>query len=150
MQRRFLTAFLFLVISAPLIFAQNTRTPPTPAQMVANRVARLTALLTLTTAQQTQATTIFTTEQTTLSGLATSMKTTRTALSTAVEANDTAGISAQASQIGSLTTQEVLARSTADAGFYALLTGDQQTKYKQFGAGRGPGGRGGFPGGRRN
>jgi len=63
------------------------------------------------------------------------MKAARTALKTAVEANDTAGIPAQASQIGSLTTQEVQAEATANAGFYAILTPDQQTKYNQLGTG---------------
>ncbi len=126
--------------------------------MVANMVARLTTLLSLTSAQQTSATTIFTTEETALAALRPQMDTARTALTTSVEAGDTSGISIAATQIGSLTTQEVLARGTADALFYAILTTDQQTKYKTLGGpggGRGgpgvPGGRGGGfgPGGPR-
>jgi Spy/CpxP family protein refolding chaperone len=82
------------------------------------------------------------------------MRTAHEALKTAVEANDTATITAQAAQIGELTAQEVSARATAEAAFYAILTGDQQTKFKQlrggpggFG-GHGPGGHGpGGPGG---
>lgn len=143
MKRRFFTAFLFLTLAAPFVFAQRTHTPPTPAQQVANKVARLTALLTLTTTQQATATTIFTTEQSALSTVSASMKTARTALKTAVEANDTAGISTQATAIGSLTTQEVQAQSTANADFYAILTPTQQTQYNKLG---GPGG-GGFGGG---
>jgi Spy/CpxP family protein refolding chaperone len=148
-KRPFFTAFLFLTLAAPFIFAQRTHTPPTPAQQVANKVARLTALLTLTTAQQGTATMIFTTEQSALTPIAASMKTARTALKTAVEANDTAGIATQAAAIGSLTTQEVQAQSTANADFYASLTGTQQAQYNKLGALGG--GRGGFgPRGLRN
>jgi Spy/CpxP family protein refolding chaperone len=73
------------------------------------------------------------------------MQAARTALQTAIESNDTAGINAQAAQIGTLTTQEVEAQATARAAFYAILTADQQTKYKQLMA-AGPGGLRGFGG----
>ena len=150
MKRPFLTAFILLTLAVPFVFGQKSHTPPTPAQQVANRVARLTALLTLTTAQQGEATTIFTTEQTAIASVSASMKTARTTLQADVEANNTAGISAQAGTIGSLTTQEVEATATANAAFYAILTPDQQTKYKTF-EGPGGNGRGGFgPRGRRN
>ena len=150
MKRPFLTAFILVTLAVPFVFGQQSHTPPTPAQQVANRVARLTALLTLTAAQQAQATMIFTTEQTAIASVSASMKTARTTLQTDVEANNTAGISAQAATIGSLTTQEVETTATANAAFYAILTPDQQTKYKTF---EGPGGkgRGGFgPRGRWN
>src|SRR5580693_411067 len=118
--------------------------------MVANKVARLTTILTLTAAQQAQATTIFTTEQTALSTVGASMKTARTTLQTDVQSNNAAGISAQASQIGALTTQEVEATATANAAFYAILTSEQQTKYNTLGGPGGGIGRGGFgPRGRR-
>jgi Spy/CpxP family protein refolding chaperone len=146
-KRRFFTAFLFLTLAAPFVFAQRTHTPPTPAQQVANKVARLTALLTLTTSQQATATMIFTTEQSALAPIAASMKTARTALKTAVEANDTGGIAIQAAAIGSLTTQEVQAQSTANADFYVSLTPTQQTQYNKLG-GLGGFGRGGGFGGR--
>jgi Spy/CpxP family protein refolding chaperone len=149
--RRFLTAFVSLTLLVPFAFAQRNHTPPTPAQQVANKVARLTAILTLTPAQQGTATTIFTTEQSALSTVGASMKTARTALKTAVLANDTAGISTQSAAIGSLTTQEVQAQSTANADFYAMLTPTQQTQYNKLGAFGGFGGRGGFGGpGRHN
>jgi Spy/CpxP family protein refolding chaperone len=122
-----------------LLAAQDTHTPPSPADMVAHRVAHLTQLLTLTSAQQTQATTIFTNEESATSGLRTSIEAARTALETAVEANDSATISAQATQIGALTGQEVQARATAEAAFYAILTADQQTRYKAVRS-AGPGG----------
>jgi Spy/CpxP family protein refolding chaperone len=149
-KRRIFTALISLTLAVPSVFAQKSHTPPSPEQQVANRVARLTTLLTLTPAQQTQATTIFTTEQSALASVSASMKTARTTLQGDVETNNTTGISAQAGQIGSLTTQEVEATATANAAFYAILTADQQTKYKTLG---GPGGnaRGVFgPRGQRN
>jgi Spy/CpxP family protein refolding chaperone len=140
--RRFLTAFISLTVLLPFAFAQKSHTPPTSAQQVANKVARLTTLLTLSPAQQASATTIFTTEQSALSSVATGLKTARTALKTAVLANDTAGISAQATAIGGLTTQEVQAQSTANADFYALLNPTQQAQYTKLGGlGGGFGGR---------
>jgi Spy/CpxP family protein refolding chaperone len=131
--------------------AGTTPTPPTPAQIAAAMVARLTKLLDLTSAQQASATTIFTTEQTALAPLATNMKTERTALKTAILANSSADIAAAATQIGDLTTERVTAEATADAAFYAILTPDQQTKYTTLKPGLG--GAGGFrghagPGGR--
>ena len=141
--RRLFTTSLLLIASAPFAFGQTTHTPPTPAQIVANRVARLTKVLTLTTAQQAEATTIFTTEQTALAPISANLKTARTALQAAVQANDSGTISAQASTIGALTTQEVQAQSTANAAFYAILTAAQQTIYNQRGAWGGGGGRGG-------
>jgi Spy/CpxP family protein refolding chaperone len=113
--------------------------------MAARQVARLTTLLTLTTAQQSQATTIFTNDATAVSALTTSMKTARSALETAIQSGDTGAITTQATEIGSLTTQEVEDRANAQVAFYAILTPDQQTKYKQLA----PGGPGGFgkPGG---
>jgi Spy/CpxP family protein refolding chaperone len=145
-KKRTLTAFLLSgFVLASSVFAQSSGTAPTAAQMVAAKVARLTTLLTLTTAQQADATTIFTNEQTALAPLITSMQTARTALQTAVQKNDLTGIDTQATLIGSLTTQEVEVHSKADAAFYAILTPDQVTKYEQIetrspgGFGRGPG-----------
>ncbi|HLY20529.1 MAG TPA: Spy/CpxP family protein refolding chaperone [Bryobacteraceae bacterium] len=155
MKKRILSALAF----TGLLLAQGpdpSHTPPTAAQMVAHRVARLTTLLTLNTAEQAEATTIFTTEQTALSALMTSMRTARTALRTAVTKNDQAAIATQAAAIGSLTTQEIQAQATAEAAFYAILDTSQQTKFTElngagFGGGfGGPGGPGGHgPGGPR-
>src|SRR5215475_7161772 len=109
MKKRILIAVASTALSAPFLFAQGagtgttTTTQPTAAQIVANRVARLTTLLTLTSTQQTEATTIFTTEQTALTALQTSFQAARTALQTAIQKNDLNGINTQASQIGSLT-----------------------------------------------
>ncbi|HWY46152.1 MAG TPA: Spy/CpxP family protein refolding chaperone [Bryobacteraceae bacterium] len=152
MKKRIVTLLAFTTITASLVFGQPsnaTPTAPTTAQIVANLVQRLTTLLTLTTAQQTQATTIYTTEQTALSTLGTSRQTAQTALQTAIKANDLTGISTQATQIGNLTTQQVEDEANAEAAFYAILTADQQTKYNQLhsvGLGGRGGPRGGFAG----
>ncbi len=129
----------------------STPTPPTPAHMVANQVTRLTKLLDLNSTQQASATTIFTTEQTTLATLRTSMQTARTALKAAIKSDDTATIGTEATQIGTLTGEQVLAQATASGALYALLSADQQSKYDTLGPlgggpGGGPGGFGG-PGG---
>jgi hypothetical protein len=111
--------------------------PPTPTEIAAEIVARLTTLLDLTGAQQIAATTIFTTEQ--------------TALQTATLANKAADIMTAATTIGTLTTQQVTADATGDAAFYAIFTTSQQTKYTTLRVedlsgpdvgGHGPGGHG--------
>jgi len=133
MSHRFVhKAVACVMLATAVLFAQQTGSPPTPAQMITSRVARLTALLNLTTAQQSQATTIFTTEQTAVSGLLSSLQTARATLQTAIQNNDATAITTQATLIGNLTTQQVEASANAEAAFYAILTADQQTKYKQL------------------
>lgn len=147
MQNRILATTALMAFTSMLAPAQSTtHTPPTPAQIVANQVARLTKLLDLTTTEQASATTIFTTEETALAAIRTSMHTARTALQADIKSGNTADITTQAATIGSLTTQEVEAQATASASFYAILTADQQSKYETLGP-LGPGGPGG-PGGR--
>jgi len=148
MKKAILAAVAVTILSAPVIFAQNPggpRTPPTPAQIVSNQVARLTALLDLNTAQQAQATTIFTTEQNSLSGVRSGMQTAHSDLKTAIQSNNASGITAAAVQIGNLTTQQVEAEATAQAAFIAILNPSQLSKYNTL---HGPGGFGGpGPGG---
>ncbi|MDQ2899476.1 MAG: Spy/CpxP family protein refolding chaperone [Acidobacteriota bacterium] len=153
MNKRTLHVFAAAALSAAFLCAQTGATPPTPptpAEMVTHRVDRLTALLTLTATQQTQATTIYSNLQAALSTVMASMTTARTALHTDVTTNNVGGIAAAATQIGTLTAQQVEAQGKADGAFYAILTPDQQTKYTQLGGhgfrGPGPGGFGG-PGG---
>ena len=128
-------------LAAGTIVAQtHAHTAPDATTMVAHQVDRLTSLLTLTAAQQTQATTLFTNAAAANAALRTNMQTARTSLKTAVQANDTASIDNLTAQIGSISGQELNISSKADAGFYALLTADQKTKYAAL---RGPGGPGG-------
>jgi Spy/CpxP family protein refolding chaperone len=144
MQKPTLATIAFMTLTTTLALAQNT--PPTTAQIVANQVARLTKLLDLTSTQQASATTIFTTEQTALAAVRTNMQTARKALQTAIKSDDTATIGTEATQIGTLTGEEVLAQATASGAFYAILTTEQQTKYETLGPLGGPGGPGGFGG----
>lgn len=149
MQKQILAATALMAAIVTLAPAQTSTppTPPTPAQIAANQVARLTKLLDLSASQQTSATTIFTTEQTALAALRTSMQSARTSLQAAIKINDTNAIGTQATQIGTLTGEEVQDRATADGAFYAILMADQQTKYDTLGPlGGGPGGPGGFGG----
>lgn len=150
MTKRFVTAFICLTLAATIVFGQRpqSRTASTPALAAANRVARLTTLLTLSSGQQAEATRIFTTEQTAVSGLGASMKTARTALQTAIQSNNIADINAAAATIGTLTTTETAAHATANAAFYMQLTPAQQAQYKQLGGLREVGGlgAGGFGG----
>jgi Spy/CpxP family protein refolding chaperone len=129
MKKQILAGTTLTAVLVLLAHAQSTATAPSAGQIVANQVARLTQLLELNTSQQASATTIFTTEQTALTALRIGMQTARSALQTAIKSNDTAAISTEATQIGALTGQEVLAQSTAAAAFYAILTADQQSKY---------------------
>jgi Spy/CpxP family protein refolding chaperone len=152
MPTRILKLMAPAALMASLVFGQTTTSqpnPPTIAQMVANMVAHYTTLLDLTTAQQEAATTIFTTQQTGLQNLRSAMQAGQTALQTAIRSNS--GLSAAATQIGSLTAQQTLIQATGTAAFYAILTSDQQTKFNaigpQGGPGRGPrGGPGGLGG----
>ncbi len=151
--KSFTSLALVVLMAAAAVAQQTPRTPPTPAEIAAHRVAFLTSLLTLTSAQQAQATTIFTNAATQEQSLRDSMKTAHEALQTAVKANNAAGIDSAANTIGNLTTQSISTQSKADAAFYAILTPDQQTKlnashHGRGGFGPGPGGMGMMGGGR--
>ena len=107
--------------------------PPDVATIVARQVKFLTTLLTLTTAQATQATTIFTAALNSITPLETQITTAETALSTAIKANTTAAITTQSAAIGTAHGQIVGIKASADAAFYLLLTTDQKTKLTNFG-----------------
>ncbi|MDE3195357.1 MAG: periplasmic heavy metal sensor [Acidobacteriota bacterium] len=137
-------------------FRPRDANPPDPATMIANQVARLTALLDLSTSQAAGITTILTNAQSTVSNLQTTLAGGRKALNTAVANNDTATIDSTAAAIGAAQGQILGARSKAAAAIYAMLTATQQTKVTTLGigiltggpggpAGRGPGGPPGPP-----
>lgn len=146
MMKRTFLALMAATMSMGILHADDrgSGTTRTPEQVVASRVSRLTVLLTLTAAQQTQATTIFTTEQAALTALETPRTTARTALETAVKANNVTGIATQAAALGNLEKDEVLAHATAQAAFYNILTAAQKTTYDNIRNGGldGDGGRG--------
>jgi hypothetical protein len=127
----------------------TSSTPPDPATLVANQVARLTSLLSLTSEQQAQATTIFVNSANAVSPLQTTMRTDYTSLQTAVKSNANSTIDQLSSAIGSLYGQIVDTQNKADAAFNAILTSTQQTTLGNtpfggfgpvFGQGTGPGG----------
>jgi hypothetical protein len=144
-------------LSAALMMAQGpgpfgvmtSSTPPDPATMVANQVARLTKLLTLTTSQATEATTIFTAAVNSITPLQTTLSTDWQSMQTAVQSNSTATIDSLSASIGTLTGQITDIQNKADAAFYATLTSTQQTTLNaaggRFGGGPGGGGPGGPP-----
>ena len=128
---------------SPIVYAQ---TSPTPAQIAERLVQRYAILLGLSSTQQEQAITIFTTEETSEATIHTSEQTAQQSLEAAVKADNTATITQLSASLGELSGQSTLARSLADAQFYAILTSDQQTKFAQIMA-HGFGGPGGGPGG---
>lgn len=138
--------FIASLFAASCLFAQGMRTPPDPATMAQRRVAHLTTLLTLTTAQQQQATNIFTNSATADATVRTNLQTAHTALADAIKKNDTAGIDPAANTIGNLTAQLTSNNAKADAAFYLILTPDQQTKLASLKGRRGPGMFGGEDG----
>jgi Spy/CpxP family protein refolding chaperone len=111
------------------------------ADAIARRVEFLTALLTLTSAQASQATTIFTTAAAAVTPLQTNLSTARMSLRAAVVANNTAQIDQLSTQVGTFTGQITAAQNRAEAAFYALLTPEQRTRYDAVGNRTG-GGRG--------
>ena len=122
----------------------TSTTAPDPTTIVANRVARLTKLLTLTTAQAASATTIFTNSLTAITPLQTTLSTDSTSLASAVKTNSTGVIDQLSASIGSLSGQILDIQSKADASFYALLDATQQTTLNASHGGHGgPGGFGG-------
>lgn len=139
---------LALIVSATLVAQRPlgvlTSSPSDPATMVEHRVARLTALLGLSSQQATQTTTIFTNAQTALAPFETSLRQANEALPAAVKSNATSTIDTLATTIGSATAQITAIRNKADAAFYTILTADQQAKFGQTG-GWGMGGLGPRP-----
>jgi Spy/CpxP family protein refolding chaperone len=139
--------------------AQRTRTPPTPEEIAAARVQRLTRLLDLTTAQQESAKKIFTDEAVALQNARPAMKAAHEAMQNAVKNTGLAAdVDRAAAQLGAAHTTIAAAHGKAQVQFRALLTADQKAKLDEFGGarrgpgprrGRGPGGgpmRGGFGG----
>lgn len=120
----------------------TSATPPDTATVVANKVRRLTSLLTLTTAQATQAATIFTNALNAVAPIETTLSGYHTSLQAAVKTNSTSVIDNLSAQIGTAHGQITAIQNKADAAFYALLTADQKAKLDAANNGFGGGGRG--------
>jgi Spy/CpxP family protein refolding chaperone len=132
MKKTAIALLLACVFAAPALFAQETNAASTApneagrgAHMVQNRVAYLTTVLSLTSAQQTQVTTILTNAQANRS-------TAHTNLQNAIRSNDAAAMEQAANSIGTLAAQEALAHAKTEAAIYQVLAPDQQTKMAQL------------------
>jgi len=143
MKKSIMAGLAVVTVSAFPLLAQRPfgvlTSPPDPATIVQNRVARLTKLLGLSSSQAAQATTLFTNAQTGLAPFQTSLTQARQALPAAVKNNDGATIDQLAQNIGSATTQITSIQNKADAAFYAILNPSQQSTLSQS-EGRGMGG----------
>jgi protein CpxP len=151
-----LLALACAILTAPAILAQTPAADAPPEngaahgqRMIQHRLAYMTTVLSLTTAQQAQVKSVLTAAAANGSTTHGSMKTAHDNLKTAIHANDPAGMEQAASTIGNLMAQEELARAKTEAAIYQLLTPEQQTKMAALeseehhgGPGRGPGGPG--------
>lgn len=141
-----------LFVMAPALLRAQMQNA-TPAQMAAAKVQRLALPLGLSSAQQESALTIFTAEETAEAPIRKSEQEAHLVLETAVKSGNTATITQVSAMLGELSGQSTLAKSVADAQFWALLSSDQQARYTQMqaqqgqmGGGMGGGmGRGGPP-----
>lgn len=118
------------------------------SQMVEMRVNRLTRRLGLTDAQKIQATKIFTDVHAASQPVVTSLRQNQASLRDAIKKNDLGAIDQLSSTIGGLQGQLTSIHAKAEAAFYAILTPDQQSKYRTgpfgMGGGMGPGYGGGM------
>jgi Spy/CpxP family protein refolding chaperone len=157
MKKFFATAAMAAMFAVPATFAQAASTDAQAAQtqstqsqtqadagqpssarraqfeqrMIQKRVAKMTALLTLTPAQQTQVTAILTNAAQTRADRG-SMKQVRAQMRTAIEANDTATIEQASNTIGNIAAQNAAARAKTAAAIYQILTPDQKAKASQL------------------
>jgi Spy/CpxP family protein refolding chaperone len=157
MKKFFATAAMAAMFAVPATFAQaastdaqaaQTQTAPSQTQadagqqssarraqfeqrMIQKRVAKMTALLTLTPSQQTQVTSILTNAVGSRADRG-SMKQVRAQMRTAIEANDTATIEQTSNTIGNIAAQNAAARAKTAAAIYQILTPDQKAKAAQL------------------
>jgi len=123
---------LFACAVVVTAFAQAQHTPPSPADIAAHQVKRMTVLLSLTSAQQQQATTIYTNAATAEQSIRQGDRANHESLRTAVKNNDAASIDQIASSIAHSTAQLTSIRAKADAAFYQILTAEQQAKLTEL------------------
>lgn len=125
-------ALLAVLGAASMVQAQNPHTPPSPAQMAQHEVQRYTTLLSLTPPQVEEATTLFTTEATARLNDRQTERSAHQALQTAIKGDDKAAIQTAAATLGQLSGESIAAHALAQAQFYALLNGDQKTKFSEL------------------
>jgi Spy/CpxP family protein refolding chaperone len=131
-QRLFQLLLLFAMGSSFLMAQNPPPFPPDPAEMVQHRVQHLTTILSLTSAQQTQALAVFTKTETSLRSVPERMHAAHDDLQIAIKNNDVAGIEQAANAIGNLTKEVTVDHATGNAAFYQILTADQQAKFAEL------------------
>jgi Spy/CpxP family protein refolding chaperone len=92
----------------------------------------LTALLSLTSAQNQQIAAVYTGAVATRLSLQASIKTARKSLHTAVKNYDSGSISQSVATLGNLLVQHMSNGAMANAAVYQMLTPEQQTKLSQY------------------
>lgn len=92
----------------------------------------LTALLSLTSAQQVSAAAIYANAASAQTSIHASLKAARKALKDAVKNNDSGAITQTATTLGVLTGQHITTGAAANASIYQLLTPAQQTLLSKF------------------
>lgn len=102
------------------------------ARIIQRRVAKMTAVLSLTPAQQTQVTSILTNSLAANSGTRGQMKSARATMRTAIQSNDSATIEQASNTIGNIAAQNAAARAKTAAAIYQILTPAQQAKAQQL------------------
>lgn len=132
--RKLMVLILAIAAAVPALAQTTSTTSRAPsANDIANRqVKTLTALLSLTSAQQQQATTIFTNAAEAQQPLMASNKEAHDTLRTAIKSNDGATIDRAANTIAQNTAQLTSIKAKADAVFYQVLTSEQQTKLSEL------------------
>jgi Spy/CpxP family protein refolding chaperone len=137
---------LFMVMAT----AHAQQTPPTAAQIAEHEVQFYTAVLSLTSEQQTEALEIFTVEATSASTIEASEQTLHNTLESGITSGNSSVISQTASSLGYMDGELTALRATAEAKLYQLLTTEQQARFTALqqahvGMGGGPGGPGAPP-----
>jgi len=105
---------------------------PKSAAKQAKYLNSLTALLSLTPAQQEQAATVFAKAASARVAAHVDLQAAHQTLADAVKNNDTAAIARVSKALGAFTSQRISNGALANAAFFQLLTPDQQTKLSQF------------------
>lgn len=138
MKKAVLTLITVGLIAAPAAFARvdHAKTAnhrPNVAERIDHRVAYLTTVLSLTSAQQQQAKTIFMNAANANSAVFANLKTERQSLSKAVSGNEPASTIAMLSDaIGNDAGKLVANRAMASEQFRKILTAEQQAKLTQL------------------
>jgi Spy/CpxP family protein refolding chaperone len=105
---------------------------PKTAAKQAKYIGFLSALLSLTTAQQQSAATIFSAALASKTALRPQMKAAHDALSEAVKSNNPTSINQASAAIGALGAQRRALGAQANASFFQILTAAQQASLSQF------------------